>query len=684
VSNQSATRQQGTARLSFTDARTGKPVDAELGLVNADRPFELAAGESKTLSWRIAVPDGLGPVVYKAVAATDRLSDGEEAAIPVLSKRVLVQEALPLPIRGPGTKDFDFVKLRQSANSTTIRNEALTVQMVSQPAWYAVLALPYLMEYPYECSEQTFNRLYANALARHIAASDPKIRKVFDQWKNTPALDSPLEKNQDLKSVVLEETPWVRQAQAESRQRKNVGILFDDNRLNEETARLTAKLAQMQHADGSWPWFPGGPGNDYITLYVTTGYGRLRHLGVKVDAAAAVKALARLDGWADKEYRWALQHKPEENHLSPIMALYLYGRSFFLADRAVANEHRAAVDYWLGQARKYWLQLANRQSQAHLALALKRFGDKETPAGIMRSIKERSKTDEELGMYWRDTELSYSWVRAPIETQAVMVEAFDEVANDAKAVEECKVWLLKQKQTQDWKTTKATADAVYALLLRGDNLLSSDALVEVQLGAQVIKPEKVEAGTGFYERKFLRNEIQPSMAAIKVTKPDKGVSWGSVHWSYLEDIDKVTPHEGTPLKVEKRLYKKTLTKAGPVIQPVKEGEALSVGDEVIVRVVLRTDRDMEYCHLRDHRGSGTEPVNVLSRYKFQDGLSYYESTKDTATHFFIDYLPKGVYVFEYAVRVQLKGKYATGFANVECMYAPEFNGHSENINLEVK
>jgi uncharacterized protein YfaS (alpha-2-macroglobulin family) len=410
----------------------------------------------------------------------------------------------------------------------------------------------------------------------------------------------------------------------------------------------------------------------------------MRHLGVKVDTAPAVNAINRLDGWMHQQYVWAQQHKPEENHLSSIMAFYLYGRSFFLQDKAVANEHRAAIDYWLGQAKKYWLQLANRQSQAHLALALKRFGDKETPTGIMNSIKERSKNEEELGMYWRDTELSYSWVRAPIETQAMMVEAFDEVMNDAKAVEDCKVWLLKQKQTQDWKTTKATADAVYALLLRGDNLLASDALVEVSVGNQTIKPEKVEAGTGFYEQKFLRNEVQPSMATIQVKKTDKGVSWGSVHWSYLEDIDKVTPHDGTPLKLEKKLFKKTYTKSGPQISAIKDGEALAVGDEVVVRVVLRTDRDMEYCHLKDHRGSGTEPVNVLSKYKFQDGLYYYESTKDTATHFFIDYLPKGVYVFEYAVRVQHKGKYPTGFAHIECMYAPEFNSHSENINLEVK
>ncbi|MBX9628622.1 MAG: hypothetical protein K2X82_32795, partial [Gemmataceae bacterium] len=613
VSNRSATRQVGKARLALRDARTDAAVDAAWGLANADQEFDLPAGESKTVTWRITVPDGAGPVVFKAVAATDRLSDGEEGAIPVLSKRVLVQESIPLPIRGPGTKQFEFTKLKQSAGSETIRNQSYTIQMVSQPAWYAVMALPYLMEYPYECSEQTFNRLYANSLARHIANSDPKIRRVFDLWKNTSALDSPLEKNQDLKSVMLEETPWLRQAVKEGQARKNVGVLFDANRLDEETARLTQKLAELQQADGLWPWFPGGPPNEYISLYIATGYGRLRHLGVKLDAAPAVKAWAGLDAWADRMYRNVLRHgKRDDNHLSPTVALYLYGRSFFLADRPVANEHKEAVDYWLGQAKKHWLQLANRQSQAHLALALKRWGDGETPKGIMASVKERSVSNEEMGMFWRDLELQYFWFRAPIETQAVMIEAFDEVVNDQPAVEDCKVWLLKQKQTQDWKTTKATADAVYALLLRGDNLLRSDALVEVQVGQQKIVPEKVEAGTGFFEQRFLRNEVVPSLADITVTKPDKGVSWGGAHWAYLEDIDKVTPHEGTPLKLEKRLFKRRLTKAGPVLDPFGK-DPLGVGDEVVVRVVLRTDRDMEYVHLKDHRGSGTEPVNVLSR-----------------------------------------------------------------------
>jgi len=263
-----------------------------------------------------------------------------------------------------------------------------------------------------------------------------------------------------------------------------------------------------------------------------------------------------------------------------------------------------------------------------------------------------------------------------------MIEAFDEVMNDGTAVEDCKVWLLKQKQTQDWKTTKATADAVYALLLRGVDNLASDALVSVSVCGQEIKPEKVEAGTGFYEKKFAGSEVKPKFGEVTVRKVDAGVAWGSIHWQYMEDMTKVTPHEGTPLKLHKALYIKKATNKGPVLEPAKG--ALNVGDELVIRVELRTDRDMEYVHLKDQRGSGLEPVNVISRYKYQDGLAYYESTRDTASHFFIDYLPKGVYVFEYSTRVVHKGEYQTGIAEIQCMYAPEFNSHSESFLLAVK
>jgi len=684
VTNMADKEAEGAVELTFLDPITEKPLDAALGNRTKKLAFTIPAKQSRSFPWPVTVPDGLDLVSYKAVAATPGFSDGEEGVLPVLSRRLLVRESIPLWINDQGEKKFTFEKLVASAGSTTLQNMGLVVQMASNPAWYAVQALPFLMEFPYECSEQVFNRLYANSLAQKIANSDPKIRRIFDLWKGTEALKSNLEKNEDLKSVLLQESPWVLEAKAETQAKHNVGLLFDENRMSLEIKNALGKLANMQLSDGSWPWFPGGRGNSYITLYILTGFGRLKRLDVAaVSQAPAEKALRYLDAWILEVYGDIMRSGTQgQNHLSPVVALYLYGRSFYLTARPIPEASRKAVNYFLQQGSQYWLQLDCRLSQAHLALALKRFGDETTAQKIMRSMKERSQLDEELGRFWSELELSWWWYRAPIETQSVMIEAFDEVMNDQKAVEECKIWLLKQKQTQDWKTTKATADAVYGLILRGMDLLASDSIVEVSLAGKNIEPEKVEPGTGFYEKRIELEDIVPAMGNIVLKKADKGIAWGGVHWQYMEDISKITPHAQNPLRLKKSVSVQKLTKKGPVIEPVQA--PLHVGDTLIIRIELRTNRDMEYIHLKDHRGSGLEPVNVLSQYKYQGGLYYYESTKDTATHFFIDYLPKGTYVFEYPLRVVHRGAYQNGLAHIECMYAPEFNSHSESQRLEVK
>ncbi|RME93782.1 MAG: alpha-2-macroglobulin family protein [Verrucomicrobia bacterium] len=693
VTNQSDQPQQGRVVLHWWNALTDEPLDASLENARPEREFTVPPGESRVTAWRLRVPDGLTALRYRVVAASASHSDGEEGMVPVIARRVLVRESFPLAIRGPGERKLTFESLVRSGESASLAHRSLTLQVVSNPAWYAILALPYLMEYPHECTEQTFNRYYANALARYIANSDPRIRQVFDQWKNTPALDSPLAKNEDLKNVLLQETPWWDEAQDESQARRHVGLLFDDNRLNAELQRAFEKLVQAQYADGVWPWFPGGPRNDYITLYIVTGFGRLRHLGVPVDVQPALRALDSLDAWLKETHDRILEKEdPKANHLSPRIALQLYGRSFFLDDHPIAPANRPAYDYFLDQARRYWVQLGHRQSQGHLALALLRFGDRATARAIVRSLEERSVVDEELGRYWRDTERSWWWYRAPIETQALMIEVFDEVAQDPAAVEECQIWLLKQKQTRDWKTTKATADAIYALLLRGRNWLADRSLVEVRLGRLDVTPGRfhrpgrpapeVEAGTGAYEVRFGPGEIRPDMGRVTLRKPTQGIAWGGLHWAYYEDVAKVRAYAETPLQMDLQLHRKRQTADGPVLEPVRG--PVHVGDELVLRLVLRVDRDMEYVHLKLPRGSGTEPTEVLSGYRHQDGLAYYQSIRDTATHCFIDYLPKGTYVFEHSARVQLRGRYETGFATLQCMYAPEFSSHSASLTIQVE
>ncbi|NVK64566.1 MAG: hypothetical protein HWE22_08255 [Flavobacteriales bacterium] len=691
VSNLSEGDLGGSAKLMLFNSLTMEPIDAEFKNDNPTVNFTAKKGQSAKLAWDIEVPFGISAVTYRVVAQAGVFTDGEEMALPVLSNRMLVTESLPLPSKGIGTKNFTFDKLVNSGSSSSLKHHRLTLEYTSNPAWYAIQAMPYMMEYPHECAEQTFTRYYSNALASSIVNSSPKIKSVFEQWKESSpdAFLSNLEKNQELKSVILQETPWVLDAKDESERKKRVALLFDLNKMDNELNKALRKLENMQVSNGGWPWFPGMPESRYITQHIVTGMGHLDHLGVKSvreDKKAwsmVQNAIAYLDREVVKEYkRTKARHENylDEKHISQSVVQYLYARSYF-KDIQMDKDLKEAFDYYQDQAETYWLKF-NIYGQGMIALQAKRNDIETLPTKITKSLKERSIVHEELGMYWKENTSGYYWYQAPIETQAMMIEAFDEVADDQDAVEELKVWLLKQKQTTDWKTTKATAEACYALLLRGTELLENDEQVTIKVNNTLIDAEDKEAGTGYFKKSWGSEEIVPEMGNVTVTRSTEGVSWGAMYWQYFEDLDKIT-HAETPLKLQQKLFLVQNTDNGPVITPIQDGTKLKPGDKVRVRIELRTDRNMEYVHMKDMRAAGFEPINVISRHKWQDGLGYYESTGDAATNFFMDFVPKGTYVFEYDLRVSHEGDFSNGVTTIQCMYAPEFTSHSEGVRVTV-
>ncbi len=687
----------GMAQLEFFDALTMKSVDSLMGNANNKQSFSLKAKQSTSLEWDIQIPEGLQAISYRIVAKAGDYSDGEEMTLPVVTNRMLVTESLPLPISGKKTKEFRFKKLLEN-KSNTLRHHRYTLEFTANPAWYAIQSLPYLMEYPYDCVEQTFSKFYANSMATHIANANPKIKKVFDTWKSIQpdALLSNLEKNQELKSALLEETPWVLHAKDESQRKRNVGLLFDLNRMALQQEKSLNKLRKAQTSNGGFSWFPGMPEDRYMTQHLMTGMGHLDRLNVKSVRdnnqtwEMVVKGVNFLDDKIkndhDRLLRLAKEGKTKmsDRHITQLQLQYLYMRSFFL-DLPLSENNQRAFDYFLGQAQKYWTK-NTLALQGMACLALNRYGKKATAADIIKSFTERALYSDELGMYWKN-DRGYYWYQAPIETQALMIEVYDEVAKDNESVESLKVWLLKQKQTQDWETTKATVEATYALLLKGTDALASSELVEVTIGSELIDPAKredtkVEAGTGYFKTAWQAGDIQEAMGNIKVTKKDEGVAWGSVYWQYFEELDKITPAE-TPLKIKKDLFVQKNTVRGPVITPVNDQSSFKVGDLIKVRMELRVDRDMEYVHLKDMRAAGFEPISTLSTHKYQDGLHYYESPRDLATNFFMGYLPKGTYVFEYDLRASQKGDFSNGITTIQCMYAPEFSSHSQGIRVRV-
>ena len=438
------------------------------------------------------------------------------------------------------------------------------------------------------------------------------------------------------------------------------------------------------------------PESRYITQHVVTGLGHLMHLkAINPDNPSPIPELLRKAiGFLDQEWLRDFRELKKRDsgylksdHLNAEVVQYFYARSFFLESYPFDTSTDSMITYYKSQALKYWTGLNNYQ-KAMTALFLNRMDDRKTALLILRSLGETALHNEELGMYWRNQQAGWFWYQAPIETQAMLIEAFDEVAGDLKSVDELKVWLLKQKQTQDWKNTKATTEAVYALLLRGTSLLSSIEQVKITLGNQQVNPYlsglvKPEPGTGYFKTSWEPADITPDKGKVKVDNPNATIAWGALYWQYFEQLDKITQAE-SPLKVEKKLFVEVNTPSGPVLEAITPLSPLKVGDKVVVRVVLSTDRDMEYIHLKDMRASAFEPLNVLSGYRWQGGLGYYESTRDAASNFFIDYLPKGTYVFEYRLFATQKGEFSNGITSVQCMYAPEFAAHSEGIRIKVE
>ncbi|HPT31239.1 MAG TPA: alpha-2-macroglobulin family protein, partial [Prolixibacteraceae bacterium] len=698
ISNLSGAAITGTSELHFFDAFTMKPVDDLMGNTMAIKDFQAGAGESAVAAWDITVPESLQAVIYRVTATSGSFSDGEEAALPVLSNRMMVTESLPLPVRANSTKSFTFKKLADSGKSKTLRNYRLTLEYTSNPAWYAVQALPYLMEFPYECSEQLFSRYYANTLVSSIANSDPAIKRVFESWKQIApsALKSNLEKNEELKSVLIQESPWVREAAGETERKQRIGILFDLTRMAMEQEVALKKLADNQTVNGGWPWFPGMPESEYITRHIVAGLGHLIHLksvdpehnpkmGEMVQKAVAFLDQEMLNDFQELKKRDTLFRK--NNHLDASVVQYFYARSFFRDAYPFDDSLLEMVAFYQAQAVQHWTGL-NNYLKAMTALFLNRMEDGKTARLILKSLGETALRNEELGMYWRNQTSGWFWHQAPIETQSMLIEAFDEVAGDLKSVDELKVWLLKQKQTQDWKTTRATTEAVYALLLRGTSGLASNEQVKVTLGKEQVNPYlstqvKPEPGTGYFKTSWDAAGISSDKGKVKVENPNATIAWGSLYWQYFEQLDKITKAD-SPLNVEKNLFVEVKSPTGLVLKAITADRPIRVGDKVVVRVILRTDRDMEYVHLKDMRASAFEPLNVLSGYRWQAGLGYYESTRDAATNFFIDYLPKGNYVFEYRLFATQKGEFSNGITSVQCMYAPEFAAHTEGIRIKVE
>ncbi len=678
IANLSPEAKKGIARLSITDAAGSRPYDRGAGLGDGIRAFDVPPMGATTVTWEMTIPEGLAGLRYTVVAKSGESSDGEENLIPVLKNAILMTDTQPLWVREGKTQHVHLQALAEP--SVSAQPHLLTVEYTANPAWSALQSLPYLMEFEHECAEQTFSRYYANQLAAHIVASNTKIAEVFNSWATA---DSTQTLNEDLRALLAAETPWMDDLQSESAKKRHLAACFDPNRTAAESARLVALIAQRQSPSGGFPWFEGGSDNAFITQHILSGFGHLAKLGALDLSTPAVRDIVQKGvGFLD-----AAQQRNEKLrgvscwNFRPFDLHYLYTRSFFNGFGPSAIDGRQSE--WRASIRKEWRDYSLYE-KALAALVLFRYGDKEGARVILQSVKETAVRDREKGMFWNTNKPGWYWYEAPVETQALLIEAFSEVNDDEETIDAMKVWLVSNRQRSNWPTTKATTEAIYALLMQGSAWLDVSGKTDFKMGSERLLSRKLaetekEAQTGYVKLQWKADEIKPDMAEIDITNRSQVPGYGGVFFHYFERIDSGKEISTSGLSVRKQLFIKPLS-GEPV--PLTGNTKPKLGDRVVVRLAVSAQDDYEFVHLKDLRASCFEPVDVLSGYQYLQGLGFYKTTRDAATHYFFERLPKGVYVLEYEVKVNNAGEFSAGIATIESMYAPAFSGRSSGGRIE--
>ena len=663
---------KGTVRMELFNPETEKVFYSQ------KQKFDVKGGETGHVNFTFEVSDKYAVMACRMVADGDTFSDGEQRYIPVLTDKQWVTETVPLNVNGEGVHTFSLENLFNK-HSKTASEQRLTVEFTAHPAWYAVQALPVVAHPQNEDALSWATAYYAHSLAAYIVKENPRIKQVFDSWKaqggTKETFMSNLQKNQELKNILLAETPWLAEATNEAEQKQRIATLFDLNTMNSQLAVSVEKLGELQNADGAWSWYKGMQGSRYVTTQVMEMLVRLNAL-THQDADSRMQPMIQkgfeyLGKQAAEEYKsmkeaekkGAVGIRPSEQVLRYLYICALDGKA--PVDEKV---NRYFIDKLSGEGKELTIY-----GKALGAIILQQAGKVAEARLFMQSLMEYSVVTDEMGRYFDTPKARYSWFSYKIPTEVAAMEAIQRITKDTKAIDEMKRWLLKQKQTQTWETPIATADAVYALMATGaSDLLANTGGVEITLGKEMIRTP-VDDAIGYIKKTVIGDVM--NIKKVRVDKEGTGMGWGAVYAQYLESMDQIG-EQGNGLSVSRQLYKGD--------EALNESAPLKVGDKITVRLTVKADRDMDFVQIKDDRAACMEPLQAVSGFRWSNGLGYYQATKDASTQFFIDQMRKGTYVIEYQVYVNRTGEYQTGIATVQSAYAPEFGGHTGGYRVMVE
>ncbi|WP_106915388.1 alpha-2-macroglobulin family protein [Chryseobacterium aurantiacum] len=684
LSNLTDKKLSGSAELQILDAFTNENISSKFGVASGTQNFDLTENGNGALTWKLKVPNNVSSIILKVVAKAGAYSDGEQQAVAVLPNRMLVTDAVPVFVKEGETKTFVLDNLKDAA-STTISNVSNTLELTTNPIWEIMFALPSLKSDQNSSADVIFNKWFADVLASEIFKANPKMKTIFEEYQSKGLLNSNLEKNQELKQLLLEETPWVLDSKNENEQMQKLALLFDANTMKNSISQDWNELKTLQNPDGGFSWYPGYPSSYGTSLYILKSLGKI-NLWLKDNVAdyqgsEQKELVAKLIQYVDTEISKYSDIK-NTNVWSNWVLDYLDTRNYWEKQYPLKGKGATLKSMVKQKAKGAKITDFTFFGLHRAALLMNDYGVKDVSDKLMTYLKETSTDTKTQGIYWKQNLNDWGWFGSKVVNHAGALEAFNKLkSNDQNFIEEMKIWLVTQKEVNSWGSSRGTSEVIFTILNSGKSWTGTESdKATIVWGGKELVPQT--QATGYVKSAVKTETVDKNLATVTITKPEPGIVQGGLFWQYYEDLDKIKSSENY-ISVTKELYKKVKTVNGEELQKISPETPLKVGDKVTVRMILNTDRAMEFIHIKDMRAAGFEPLDALSGYQWKNNLGYYQSTKDASTNFYIQYMPKGKYVFEYDVVVNASGKFSNGITTMQNYYAPQMNAHTKGSNVAI-
>ncbi|MBU4538240.1 MAG: MG2 domain-containing protein [Weeksellaceae bacterium] len=675
----------GTAQLQILDAFTNEDISSKFNVNEMQKTFSLTENGNSVVNWKVKVPNDVSSIIIKVVAKAGNFSDGEQKAIAVLPNRMLVTDAVPIFVKEGQTKTFVLENLVKNT-STTATNFSNTLELTTNPIWEIMFALPSLKNDTNNSADVVFNKWFADVLASEIFKANPKLKTVFEEYQSKGLLNSNLEKNQELKQLLLEETPWVLESKNETEQMEKLARLFDANTMRNSIQNDWAELKKLQNPDGGFSWYQGYPSSYYNSLYILKNLGRinawLKGNTADYQSSEQKEMVSKLVNFVDTEVN-KYGEIDKKNIVNNYVLDYLDTRNYWEKEYPLKTKGTALKNAVISKAKTEKITDFTFFGLHRLAILFDNYGLKDISKKFLTYLKETATETETQGVYWKQNLNDWGWYSSKTVNHAGALEAFNKLTpNDINFIEEMKIWLITQKEVNSWGSSRGTAEVIFTILNSGKSWTSSDSdkATIIWGGKELTNPDT--KATGYVKSTLKEEKIDKKLGTVSVTKPGPGIVEGGLFWQYYEDLDKIKSSENY-LSITKELYKKVKTVNGEELVKINENSPLKVGDKVTVRMILNTDRNMEFIHLKDMRAAGFEPLNVISGYEWKNSLGYYQSTKDASTNFYIEYMPKGKYVFEYDYICNASGTFSNGITTLQNYYAPHMNAHTKGSRVTI-